>query len=574
MRFARSASFPRGKPTTVSLALLALGGCGSAQTTTSVRAAVGDTSRVDEALQSFPTRERINALVAAQSTPPAGPDFGPPIARWEMSSDSLEGAPGAFEPIAQRLADANAGVTLSQAARCAATEVARFATIHQALPGPYLSDYLIARCGASARGASVAVRSFSVRGMDEARLATRAADEIFNAWAPNVQGHRGRLGMASARRGSVIALGFVFLQDQPMSFPLEGAPMPIEGRVTFQGTFNGVAEDVVALISRGESGVESCITTREGAALHLNCPFDASDESEFIEVISREPGRIIPRTGATLIAVRDPSAALVYEEPTVPAAEALTDPRAQIVAALNAHRARLGRGPLALEVAQSDANVSASTAFFSSADPQVQETAVLYAMAGWEVGGTVVGGNALAFELPPHLSATSWTSYVLRHPFERHALLGASVTHVAIGLDPSATVSHAMVSTYELFGTASPESERDRVIAAIQTARAQRGARAATPVAIPAPFDRWAAQVTAGAERPGEAARHATDETGPMPAGTSVMVLGVHELDHFPIPEELIRAGTVSVAVAHYRAPGAAWGQYTVFVVLGAPTTN
>ena len=562
-------------PTSLSFVLLAVAGCGSAQPTMSVvRAEVGDTSRVDEALQSFPTRDRINALVAAQSTRPASPDFGPPVARWEMARASLEGAPGAFEPIAQRLADANPGVTLSQAARCAATEVARFATEHQTLPGPYLSDYLIARCGASARGASVAVRSFSVRGMDESRLATRAADEIFNDWSPNVQGHRGRLGMASARHGSVIALGLVFLQDQPMSFPLEGAPMPIEGRITFQGTFHGVAEDVVALISHGESGVEPCITTREGTALHLNCPFDAGDESEFIEVISREPGRIIPHTGATLIAVRDPSAALVYEEPSVPAADALTDPRAQIVAALNAHRARLGRGPLTLEVAQSDANVPASTAFFSSADPQVQETAVLYAMAGWEVGGTVVGGNALAFELPPNLSPTSWTSYVLRHPFERHALLGASVTHVAIGFDPSPSVSHAMVSTYELFGDASPETERERVIAAIQSARALRGVRAATPVAIPAPFDRWAAQVTAGTVRPGEAARHATDETGPMPAGTNMMVLGVHELDHFPVPEELIRAGTVSVAVAHYRAPGAAWGQYTVFVVLGAPTSN
>ena len=562
---------------TTSLALAALSalGCGSsARTTMSLRAEVGDTSRVDEALQTFPTRERVNSLIAAQSARPATPDFGPPIGRWEMLGSSLEGAPGAFEGVAERLAASTPGVTLSQSARCAATEVARFATQHQALPGPYLSDYLIARCGSSARGASVAVRSFSVRGMDEARLASRAADEIVAEWAPTIQGHRGRLGLASARQGSVIALGLVFLQDQPMSFPLEGAPMPIEGRITFQGTFVGVAEDVSALIAHGDSGVEPCITTREGTSLHLNCPYDANDESEFIEVISREPGRIIPRTSATLIAVRDPSSALVYQEPSVPAAAGLTDPRAQIVAALNAHRARLGRGPLTLEVAQSDANVPASEAFFSSSDPQVQETAVLYAMAGWEVQGTVVGGNALAFELPPNLSPTSWASYVLRHPFERHALLGANVTHVAIGFDPSPAVSHAMVSTYELFGEANPAAERERVIAAIQTARALRGMRAATVVAIPAPFETWAAQVTAGAVRPGEAARRATEETGPMPAGTNMFVLGVHELDHFPVPEELIQAGTLSVAVAHYRAEGAAWGQYTVFAVTGAPTSN
>lgn len=564
----------RSAPIASALALSLLG-CGSSpRGTTSLRAEVGDTSRVDEALQTFPNRERINALIAAQSTRPAAPDFGPPVGRWEMAASSLEGAPGPFEGVAERLAASTPGVTLSQSARCAATEVARFATQHQALPGPYLSDYLIARCGSSSRGASVAVRSFTVRGMDEARLAARAADEIVNDWAPTIQGHRGRLGLASSREGSVVTLGLVFLQDQPMSFPLEGAPMPIEGRITFQGTFAGVAEDIIALISHGDSDVEPCITTREGTSLHLNCPFDANDESEFIEVISREPGRIIPRTGATLIAVRDPSAALVYQEPSVPAADALSDPRAQIVAALNAHRARLGRPPLTLELAQSEANVPASEAFFSSTDPQVQETAVLYSMAGWEVEGTVVGGNALAFELPPNLAPTSWASYVLRHPFERHALLSANVTHVAIGFDPSPAVSHAMVSTYELFGTANPEAERERVIAAIQSARALRAERAATIVSIPAPFDRWAAQVTAGAARPGEAARRATEETGPMPAGTNMIVLGVHELDHFPVPEELIHAGTLSVAVAHYRAEGAAWGQYTVFVVIGAPTSN
>jgi hypothetical protein len=61
--------------------------------------------------------------------------------------------------------------------------------------------------------------------------------------------------------------------------------------------------------------------------------------------------------------------------------------------------------------------------------------------------------------------------------------------------------------------------------------------------------------------------------------GTSVQgyVIETNDLEHLAIPGELLTPGPMRVAVGitHHRAPGAAWGQYVVFVVLvGADATT
>ncbi|MBN8611733.1 MAG: hypothetical protein J0L92_14155 [Deltaproteobacteria bacterium] len=520
---------------------------------------------VDEALAQFPTRERMNALVRQLPAEREVREIGPIVDRWEIEPASLAGEVGPFEGVAAALA--GGGFESRGPLRCAAREIARFVGAQGELPNTFLGDYIVGRCGSASLRATIAVRAFDVRGYDEARLARETGTEVADGWRPLLGEHTGGLGVASIASRDRIYVAIVIDPDRTMRIALSAPAQPVEGRVRVEGELTGATEELLALSSRGEADVALCVTELVGTHLRVDCPFDSADETAFIEVITREPGRLVPRTGARIVVAASPEAGLVYEERALEA-EAPADALDAIVAAVNAHRARLGREPLSLERTQSEANRESVDAFFATTSPDVQEVAVLYAMAGWEVQGNIVGGNALAFELPGGLAPNRWASYILRHPFERYALLDPDVSRIAVGVSASPSATLAMVSTYQLFGPADPEGERARVLAAVQRARAEAGR---PPVGllpqVPA-LARWAARVTGGAAAPTEAMQRAMSE-GAVPGARATMVLGLHDLDEWPVPREVLEAHVLDVAVAHFRAEGAAWGQYAVLIVLG-----
>jgi len=561
-----------GSRISLGLALAALstaGACGGGAVAVREAPAPRRTPRtVDEALAQFPTRDRMNEVVRA--LPPASPrpEVGPVVERWEIDPSSLRGAPGPFESVAQALVASEPGLRSHAPTRCAAREIARFVARHGELPNTFLGDYLVGRCGSASLRASLSVRAFEVSGYDEARLAREATDRVVEGWRPSVVGERGAIGVASIQSADRIVVALVVDPDRAMHLELDGPVQPVEGRVRVTGRFEGSAEELLALSSRGPADVAVCVTELTGTALRVDCPFEPGDETSFIEVITREPGRLVPRTGARVVAIATPEAGLLYEE-RAPEGDVPEDPLDAITAAVNAHRASLGRAPLTLERAQSDANRQSVEAFFSTISADVQEVAVLYAMAGWEVQGSIVGGNALAFELPGGLAAGRWASYILRHPFERYALLDPDVSRIAVGVSDGEGATLAMVSTYQLFGAADPEAERARVLSAIQRARADAGRPPAGLLPPVAALARWGARVTGGAATPTDAMEGTMREAGPVPGARATMVLGLHDLDRWPVPREVLEAPVLDLAVAHYRAPGAAWGQYTVLLILG-----
>jgi hypothetical protein len=522
---------------------------------------------VDEALAQFPTRERMNELVRQLPATPAHHEIGPVVDRWEIDPESLAGAPGAFEPVASQLLGADGRFESRGPLRCAAREIARFVAAHAELPNTFLGDYVVGRCGSASLRTGIAVRAFDVRGYDEGRLARETTSEIVDGWRSMVAEQRGGLGVASFAGQGRIVVALVVDPDRAMRLTLPGPVQPVDGHVRVEGELLGAAEELLALSSRGDADVALCVTELSGTHLRVDCPFEPSDSTSFIEIITREPGRLVPRTGARIVAVASPTAGLVYEE-RAPEGAAPADPLDAITAAVNAHRARLGRAPLLLERAQSDANRQSVDAFFATSSPDVQEVAVLYAMAGWEVQGNIVGGNALAFELPGGLAANRWASYILRHPFERYALLDPDVSRIAVGVSAGEGATLAMVSTYELFGAADPEAERARVLAAIQRARAEAGRPPAGLLPQAAALARWAQRITGGAATPTEAMQSVLHE-GPVAGANATMVLGLHDLDRWPVPRDVLEARVLDVAVGHYRAEGAAWGQYAVLLVLG-----
>lgn len=548
---------------------LAVLGCGAPSRPLEPVAPRVVTPAVDGPLASFPTRERMNALVAALPEELPRREVGPIVSRWEIEAESLEGAPGPFEPVAEALVAAAPALRIARPARCAAREVARFVAAHGELPNAFLGDYLVGRCGSTALRASLAVRAFRVSGYDEARLTREVHDDLVEGWRSLASvPHRGALGVASVRVGSRVVVGLVVEPERAVRFDLEGAPTPVEGRVRLSGRFDGDAEELLVLASKGLIDVAVCTSRLDGPALSVDCPFEPGDETAFIEVITREPGRLVPRTGARIVAVASPVAGLVYEE-RANERDLPDEPLAAVAQAINAHRSRLGRGPLTLESTQSSANRDAARVFFSATSAETQETAVLYAMAGWDVEGTLVGGNALAFELPAGLSPDRWTAYVLRHPFERYALLDPDASRIAVGVLEGPSSTFAMIGTYELIGPADPEDERSRVLATIQRARAEAGRPPAVLLPRIAALTRWSARVTAGAATPREALDRAMREAGPIPGARATMVLALHDLDRWPVPAEVRDAAALDLAVGHYRPEGAAWAQYIVLVVLG-----
>jgi hypothetical protein len=552
------------------LGLLATSACGATAAPAREPVAERRTPRsVDEALAQFPTRERMNELSRALPAAAEPRDLGPVVDRWEIEPASLAAVPGPFEPIAEALAASEAGLSVRAPARCAAREIARFVAEHGELPNTFLGDYLVGRCGSASLRASIAVRGFEVRGYDEARLAREVSGELLEGWRSSVAGQRGTLGVASARARDRILVALVVDPERPMRFAFDAPPAPVDGRVRVEGRFEGTAEELLALTSRGDADVAMCITMMEGPRIEVDCPFEGADDTAFIEVITREPGRLVPRTGARIVAVAAPGAGLVYEERAVEGVPAGGEPIEGVVAAVNAHRQRLGRAPLLLERAQSDANRQSVDAFFATTSADVQEVAVLYAMAGWDVQGSIVGGNALAFELPGGIEPGRWASYILRHPFERYALLDPDVSRIAVGVSAGEGATHAMVSTYQLFGPADPDGERARVLAAIQRARADANLPPIGALGPVPALARWAARVTGGAASPADAIEGAMHEAGSVPGANATMVLGIHDLDRWPVPRAILDARSLEVAVAHYRAEGAAWGQYAVFVILG-----
>lgn len=563
-----SASLRLAGALTAAGALAAVGACGSGAS--SVREAPTErrTPRsVDEALAQFPTRDRMNEVVRALPPAPERAEIGPVVDRWEIEPASLAGSAGPFESVAEALVAAEPGLRSHGPSRCAAREIARFVAQHGELPNTFLGDYLVGRCGSASLRASLAVRAFEVTGYDEARLAREATARVVEGWRPAVAGQRGAIGVASVHSGDRIVVALVVDPDRAMHLELAGPASPVSGRVRVEGRFEGTAEELLALSSRGDADVAVCVTELSGATLRVDCPFEAGDETAFIEVITREPGRLVPRTGARLVAVASPSAGLVYEE-RAPSGPTSSDPLEAIAMAVNAHRATLGREPLLLERAQSAANRQSVDAFFSTTSADVQEVAVLYAMAGWDVQGSIVGGNALAFELPGGLAATRWASYILRHPFERYALLDPDVSRIAVGVSEGPSATLAMVSTYQLFGPADPPAERARVLASIQRARADAGRPPVGLLPPVAALARWGARVTGGAATPTDAMEGAMREAA-VPGAQATMVLALHDLDRWPVPREVLDAAVLDIAVAHYRAEGAAWGQYAVLLILG-----
>ena len=551
----------------LALSILLVPGCGAAvsRARTSGGAARAGSASIDSASSQFPTRADLQQASATTPThAPREADTGAVVDRWEIDPVSLAAQPGAFEAVATSLAAA--GSTVTPAARCTAREVARFAAAHGTLPNDYLRDYLGARCGITAGSFAVAIHGWRVTGMSEAEVAAQQTSAVESGFRPHVSAGS-RIGVASAAAGDQLVVALVIEGRAPLALSLPAALSPVDGHVRFGGAFDAPHAEVVALASHGASAVERCAVLDVAGRLDVDCPIAASDDVAWISVSYRADGGVLLRGAASLLVVARPDAGLVYEERAIEVG-ANGSVEARMLEGINRVRASLGLGPATLAAAQSAANAEAMSVYLDSGDPQLEESAILYAMAGWDVQGVVAHGSAYAFALPATTDPGRWVAYVMQHPLQRWGLLHPDISQIAIGtsMGESGSARGVMIGVYSMMSAPDPAAERARVLAAIQRARGEAGL---PQVAQLGPYPSLAARaalISSGRALPSEALDALARDGAHMQGADGVAVLITQDLDTVTLDGTLRAARALDVAVAHHRPEGSAWGFYVVLV--------
>ena len=539
----------------------------------------------------FPERARITARL----------ELGPPpdlashiprgyhhVQRWEMTSAPVVGDPvyepeGVFEPLLDAAAtERGVSFTRSASLKCVAQETARFFLEHEAWPTLRLSRFLLGACGSSAITVGQAGTSGTIDPRaTEAQLVEHAGPSLTAAIAPGLVDH-GSVGLGFARQGSRVAL--VVVVAQPMAELAPPEPPGADGLAIVRGRLLLEGGDaVVAHVNQGAYGVAACRVTPGFALpeLELRCPVAEGDETALVQIRTVTVGRVLTRHVASVLLRRSPEARPVFDASPLGGATPVSDPAqasALLLERLNAVRASQGLRPLVLSAAQSEVHQQVAPYLLASLDqPDGDEQHVLSLglLAGWEItGGTIRWGDIVAELTLGGSDASEWIGNALEQPAGRFVLMRPQARAVAIGAVPVADPSAlgVVVSTYAFFEDVDHAADADRYFDRITAARSARGLPPPRRLAGLSRLTAHAAAVSAARESPTAAFQAGLNEEGAAQRrSVRGLALEALDLDWSPLPEELFtqRELTLGVVVAHTRAPGAAWGQYVVFLVIG-----
>jgi hypothetical protein len=539
----------------------------------------------------FPSRDEVASL---PSRPPRAEAFATsdvPADAWTFEAPAADdGAPyedaspwGAL--LRERVAAHAKTVTLSPALRCAATEMARFAVAQKGLPAEPLRRFTIARCGGTTPDAApVAWWVDAPSAVPDEALIARARDPLSKALERNlVSGQPVVVGLGVARdahRAAVVALvGLDEARLEPGSRRADASR-----RVRLRGQARGDYAHIDAWINRGPFGVARCDAAAAAPPrFDFTCAMADGDESAWIEVLGQKRGAILQHPIADVLAASvDPSALKYARRPyAAPTPVANGDAfAAAVVDGVNRARAAGKLAPLAVAREQSAENTRLAGTLIDASvshDDATADRAAIGLLAGWHVAGPIRNGAFFLDVVAPTRDASDWIASALERPLGRVTLLDPDVRRIAVGpaIPDGVPGLGAAITTYALFESEDHAAEEARFFARLAEARAERGIAAPVRVQdVPAPRAE-AASVLHGTKPVGSALDDMLEDTVARTGGAARgYVLETNDVDHVAIPEELLGAGPmrVAIAVTHHKAPGAAWAQYVIFlVILGPP---
>jgi hypothetical protein len=529
----------------------------------------------------FPTPAELAVIAEAPS--PAITSKAVDVPTWELAGPfpGVDGAASAIDPGpwgALLAAGTQAGTfTPAASAHCVARELGRFYLRHMAPPTERLRLLMDGWCGNTAVSTEVRFYGGTVPPpMRDAAVLAQWRQPVADLVAAMLPAPGAQAGIWYGREDGRAVVAIARAVPWATLEPASAAP-DADGAVIVRGTVLFPVAEARILVNRGPLAVASC-PLEPGVALPrfaARCMVDPTDPVAWIELTAVQPGRVLGKVVARVLARRD----------TAAAAYALADPIADeessagadadaLTALVNRVRGAAGLRALAIEPEQSAQASRLAPHFFAGAlgaDPSaVTDRISLGLMAGWGVRARVASADLF----------TTWTTdrrsrallaATLDSPAGRSVLLDPTATHLAIGdLDDAvASLRGSLFVTYR----ALPDNGRAAhaaVAARIQAERSKRGHRALRLVAGAATLDTDVAAALR-AESPEVVLDGLLAEVARQSGGTvqGAYAIGPSVTD-LPLPADTVTGGADGLlVVAPYRPTGGAWWSWAMFLVVG-----
>ncbi len=536
----------------------------------------------------FPTRAEIAQIPAK---PPAPAVFGAKdvaVDEWTVESPPLpsegpyEDASPAGSLVRELMRTRASSVSLSPALRCAAAEIGRFYLKKRALPVDVVRRFIAARCGSETPNIAPAFWAVDAPpGVSDDAILARARDSLANMIEGPLAHGFYRVGLALVRDEKHAVVSLVLGEDDAR---LEPGTRSVDAtrHVTLRGTARGEYAQIVGYVNRGAFGIARCEGDPRVHAprFAVTCDLAPGDSFDWVEILGAKRGHVMLHPLADVMVYEGDPSAVRYKARTFGApAPVMTPPSftSALLERVNRARGEAKMPPLVLGSKQSAENERLAGTILDAAvarDDDSADKAAIGLLAGWDVeGGTIRGGQFYLGTVAPTNDASAWLESASEQPIGRMALFAPEARVIAIG--PSVPEGGqglgAVVTTYSLFDSDDHAADEALFFRRIEQVRAARGRGASVRVAASEDMRKLAARVRSDEMVPqaalNEMLTSVSSESGAPAMG---YVLETNDLTSADVPEPFLAPARLGVALAitHHRAPGAAWGQYVVFLVL------
>ena len=475
-------------------------------------------------------------------------------------------------------------VVLSPELRCAAQEAARFYTVHGGMPDYGLREHLLLHCGSSLASHDFSYLTEAVPdAVPAAPLEASARTPLLQHLDQRMKGQSGQMALGVARGNGRFAA--VVLSGVPRVALRGFSPLITGSSVTLEGELKGNAQFLTGFVNQGLYGVAFC----EGdpllrlPAFRITCPVAPEDQSARIELATKQPARVLFEP-AGQVEVRREGSNLKYDAAAYGVNTTVANPtqfRAALLADLNKVRLAANLQPFVLETQQSLTDERLAPYLYQSFqdanDPQLS-TITLGLLAGWDVKGLIRNGGIFFRSLNATRNPSRWLTQALDSPLGRWVLLEPTMSGIGIGateLKPAGEM--ALVTTYAYFDQVDHRADELTVLTELNRLRKAHGAAPLRRVVGDAALKQGLEQVSSSTLNSTTALHNVLEQaaefTGTGVRGYVVETTDIKLMQWDPL---LVESSTldVEVGVTHYRAPGAAWGQYVIMFVIinhGAP---
>ncbi len=539
----------------------------------------------------FPSVERLEEL--AEEEAPLASVFAvehADVDGWTLRGplpdrigDEPIASPGPFDERLLAAARRRAGlVVASEAMRCAARELAYFVLENEAPPPRPLRRFILGRCGATG--------SESMLGWFGARVPAGATEaEVVDAWRADLDEAVARylgtgpraVGIGLARDGEDALALVVSARRRVHLDPVSSVP-DAEGWLRLQGELLDPGDDVGAQMNHGATGFAECEADPAVRLprFSLACRVDRADESAWVSVSVRRPGRLLLQSVLGALARPSGGAADRWERGRYGGSGTVEDPDAfaeRLLVEVNRLRRRAGAQLLALEAGESQLAVKLAPFYFGSSlgllEDSYGDLVALGLMAGWQVDGLVRHAHMAGTLALATLDLGHWLAQAFQDPGVRRVLMDPEASRLAVGALMSEEHRYlaAVLTGYTLVGDEDPSEAREAFYARLNRDFDERGLRFPRRAReIEAAAARHAARVRVGSVGRDEAIDAILDEAAAL-AGANVKgwVLDGTRVEDAMLPDELFRSppSRVAVAVARYQPVAWPWARLAIFLV-------